>query len=176
MIIFVDIETSGLSFEADEIWEIFAVKVCKDFYPREELHILIKPDYGIDAYSNHIKGMHLANGLFADACNKGIDRDEAEQLLFDFFQSDKLDDKVILGGSSVHFDRRFLESQFPCLSEKLHYRMLDVRALNLIYPEIELTLPYPKDEHRAKPDCINACYTARWYNRLLRRCATQGNT
>lgn len=175
MIIFVDIETSGLDPKENEIWEIFAVKVCKDFYPREELHILIKPNFGFDFYSQFIQKMHGPNGLFADACNKGIDRDVAEQLLIDFFQSDKLDDKIILGGSSVHFDKRFLESKFPNLSEKLHYRMLDVRALNLVCPEVELTLPYPKDEHRAKPDCINACYTARWYNRLLRRCATQGN-
>lgn len=162
--LFVDIETSGLDPNTDEIWEVYFTKVTEDFLPHSEYHALGKPKKALDDYDAWIQKTHGGNTLYVAATTRGKNWGDVDQDLYDYISS--CGDKPILSGSSVHFDRDFLYANFSWLKDKCHYRLLDMTALRLISGHHPL-LPFSDTSHRAKPDCLNAVYTARYYQQCL---------
>lgn len=59
---------------------------------------------------------------------------------------------IVLAGNSIHMDRRFIEHEWPRLTARLHYRMLDVSAWKLVF-EAKYGKKFAKREaHRALDD------------------------
>lgn len=65
---------------------------------------------------------------------------------------------LILAGSSIHFDRRWIEHYMPKLAARLHYRMLDVRSVLMTLAAAGRDLETEKvvSMHRALPDMEHA--------------------
>ena len=71
--------------------------------------------------------------------------------------------RVILAGNSIHQDRKFIDNEWPRLSEKLHYRMLDVTAWKVVM-EGKYKKRFTKPEqHRALEDIRGSIEELQYY-------------
>lgn len=78
----------------------------------------------------------------------GVVEDELVELVSKHFGSDP----AVLGGNSIHNDRKFIQKWMPTLDLKLHYRMLDVSAFKILM-QGKYGVIYEKQEvHRAFDD------------------------
>lgn len=89
-----------------------------------------------------------------------------DQILFDMVAG--CERAPILAGSSVHFDRRWIDAYLPRLSKRLSYRHLDVRAVLMAHAaagvDHELGQAKGKVKHRAEADID---YSIEMYRRAL---------
>ncbi len=73
------------------------------------------------------------------------------------------DTKVLLGGNSIHQDRRFIANEWPRLDARLHYRMLDVSAWKVVF-EGKFGKKFAKPEaHRALDDIRGSIEELQYY-------------
>lgn len=73
------------------------------------------------------------------------------------------DEKVLLGGNSIHQDRRFIAREWPRLDARLHYRMLDVSAWKVVF-EGKYKKKFAKPEaHRALDDIRGSIEELQYY-------------
>ena len=73
------------------------------------------------------------------------------------------EDKVLLGGNSIHQDRRFIANEWKRLDARLHYRMLDVSAWKVVF-EGKFGKKFAKPEaHRALEDIRGSIDELRYY-------------
>ncbi len=87
-----------------------------------------------------------------------------ENELLEFIDEHFADDEnVILAGNSIHQDRKFIDNEWPCLSEKLHYRMLDVSAWKVVFAG-KYHKKFAKPEaHRALDDIRGSIEELQYY-------------
>ncbi len=70
---------------------------------------------------------------------------------------------VLLGGNSIHQDRRFIDQWFKKFSRRLHYRMLDVSAWKVVF-EAKYGKKFAKPEaHRALEDIRGSIQELKYY-------------
>lgn len=168
-ILWVDLEMTGLDAEHDLILEVAAIATDWDFNE-------------LATYEGVIKGedmtLHerlVANAVFWDANpsardgllaqnehGKALSQVEDELLKFidEHFDAKK---PVLLGGNSIHMDRRFIFKQWPRFDTKLHYRMLDVSAWKVVFAgkyKKKFTKP---EEHRALGDIRGSIQELQYY-------------
>lgn len=73
------------------------------------------------------------------------------------------DTRIILAGNSIHQDRKFIDNEWPRLSKKLHYRMLDVTAWKVVM-EGKYKKKFAKPEaHRALEDIRGSIEELQYY-------------
>ena len=74
-----------------------------------------------------------------------------------------VESRVILAGNSIHQDRKFIDNEWKRLSERLHYRMLDVSAWKLVF-EGKYRKKFAKPEqHRALEDIQGSIEELKYY-------------
>lgn len=72
-------------------------------------------------------------------------------------------ERIILAGNSIHQDRKFIDNEWHRLSEKLHYRMLDVTAWKVVM-EGKYKKKFAKPEqHRALEDIRGSIEELQYY-------------
>ena len=77
-------------------------------------------------------------------------------------------EKVILAGNSIHQDRKFIDNEWPRLSERLHYRMLDVSAWKVDF-EGKYRKKFAKPEaHRALDDIRGSIEELEYYQKKVK--------
>lgn len=70
---------------------------------------------------------------------------------------------VLLAGNSIHQDRKFIDNEWPRLSARLHYRMLDVSAWKVVF-EGRYKKKFAKPEaHRAMEDIRGSIQELEYY-------------
>lgn len=147
-----------------------------------------------------VREMHHKNGLWGDsiACGKSLATIDEELMRFlldhavvvppprvDAAGANVQDPPVKppLAGSTVSFDRGFLDAYLPLAARQLHYRNLDVTSLNEMARRRWPTAyeKRPKQvaavEHRAMPDIVDSLLVARYYGNQLghaNTCAAAG--
>lgn len=87
---------------------------------------------------------------------------ENELLAFidEHFSPDK---PVLLGGNSIHQDRRFIVNEWGRLDARLHYRMLDVTAWKVVF-DGKFGKKFAKPEaHRALEDIRGSIMELKYY-------------
>lgn len=85
---------------------------------------------------------------------------ELLEFIDEHFDSDK---PVLLAGNSIHQDRKFIDNEWPRLSAKLHYRMLDVSAWKVVF-EGKYKKKFAKPEaHRALDDIAGSIEELQYY-------------
>lgn len=70
---------------------------------------------------------------------------------------------VILAGNSIHMDRRFIETEWKRLNDRLHYRMLDVTSWKIVFEGKYKTKFAKREEHRALDDIRGSIEELRYY-------------
>ena len=77
-------------------------------------------------------------------------------------------ERVVLTGNSIHQDRKFIDREWPELSQLLHYRMLDVSAWKLVF-EGRYHKKFAKPEaHRALDDIRGSMEELTYYLRKVK--------
>jgi oligoribonuclease len=95
-----------------------------------------------------------------DGKNGRTVENELLEFIDEHFDADK---KVILAGNSIHQDRKFIDNEWARLSERLHYRMLDVSAWKLVF-EGKYRKKFAKPEqHRALEDIQGSIEELQYY-------------
>jgi oligoribonuclease len=168
-ILWVDLEMTGLDANNDLILEIAAIATDWDFKEVATYQGIIKnEDMSLDERL-------AANSVFWDAnpdsktgllAQNGDGKDllEVEGELLEFLDKHfKEGEPVLLGGNSIHMDRRFIVSQWPLLDARLHYRMLDVSAWKVVF-EGKYGKKFVKPEkHRALDDIRGSIAELQYY-------------
>jgi oligoribonuclease len=75
---------------------------------------------------------------------------------------------VLLAGNSIHQDRKFIDNEWKRLSERLHYRMLDVTAWKVVF-EGKYRKKFAKPEtHRALADIKGSIEELQYYLKKIK--------
>jgi oligoribonuclease len=197
MLIWTDIETTGLDPDKDHLLEI-AVIVTDDLLDEKaRFQRVILPDVdevilaeltnvnpdddlsvqhaaGVSGFHPIVVQMHAKNGLWKECVAAENDSTDLDMVLENWILSSGAEGAQ-LAGSSVHFDRSFIRKQLPRSIKKCHYRNLDVSSVTEIarrfYPLAYATMPRPpKDKaHRGMPDILASIEILRHYLRELRQ-------
>ena len=137
--VFIDLETTGLDPVAEEIIEFAIAVVDTNTWEidssRCQSGIIISPSFARrlreDDLSDFIKNMHNKSGLLplirgrlesGSSVPNTYENVEANILGYISGWGIKT---LPVWGSSVHFDRKFLEQKMPKLNEYFHYRIVD---------------------------------------------------
>ncbi|AYV20467.1 oligoribonuclease [Vibrio mediterranei] len=158
-LLFLDYETGGLNGRLENgqlgmnyypIFEVALIVTDSQLnVVGEPLRLVIhQDDEMISRTSEWALNTHTKSGLLDEVRASSLTLQDAEKTVIAHLKTlgiEKYDRKAktgaILAGSSVTFDRTYMMCQMPELTEYLHYRQLDVSALNLAVrmfkPEVE---------------------------------------
>lgn len=182
----IDIETTGLDPEKDQILEIGAILFDEHLEEIESIN-LVGPDIvGIRRakdlnLDNYVIKMHTASGLLQELSEiappdenlamSGAMMDTLVSVISEW--SERLGGRVPMLGSSVHFDRRFLEVHFPDLVTPFSHRNIDAssfieyaRVIDPLGCEKVLLNKRADATHRALDDIRSSAETIRLLSRV----------
>lgn len=168
-ILWLDLEMTGLSASQDLILEVAAIVTDWDFNEIATYRGIIKNETKI------LNKMLAANSSFWDVNIETRDglleqnkdgkplleiEDEILAFIDEHFKPSL---PVLLGGNSIHMDRRFIIEKWPRFDKRLHYRMLDVSAWKVVFDgKFKKSFNKP-DEHRALSDVRGSIMELKYY-------------
>lgn len=176
-LVWVDIETTGLDPDKDLILELGIVVTDSNLDVVNQQSWIFVPymDKSILDITPAVVEMHTKNGLWlewsANANASGRDHlDANDDVISDvrLFLEEAGALGLPMAGSTVHFDRKFLQAHFPEIHRLFHYRNIDVSTIkNLarIYrPKLYESAPLPREKtHRPLADLRDSIAELRHY-------------
>ena len=170
-LLWIDLEMTGLDPEKDRILEVAAIATSWDLKPIKTYEGIVKVDETI-IKSRMVgefweKNKESHDSLVSQNQN-GKSVKEIEKELLEFLDKN-FGEEIYLAGNSIHQDRKFIDREFPELSKRLHYRMLDVSAWK-IYFENALNKKFIKPEaHRALSDIEGSISELQYYLGMIKK-------
>ena len=170
-LLWIDLEMTGLDPEKDRILEVAAIATSWDLKPIKTYEGIVKVDEKI-IKSRMVgefweKNKESHDSLVSQNQN-GKSVKEIEKELLEFLDKN-FGEEIYLAGNSIHQDRKFIDREFPELSKRLHYRMLDVSAWK-IYFENALNKKFIKPEaHRALSDIEGSISELQYYLGMIKK-------
>lgn len=114
--------------------------------------------YLIDKF---VLDMHTKNGLLRDCVESTNTLREVEEGILLKVPDLPREERFVLAGSTVHFDRSFLQRYMPTLHARLSHRHYDASSVKLFCQSLDMP-PLPKAEaHRALADVDESIAHAR---------------
>jgi len=156
-LVWCDMEMTGTDRDHDHIMEVAVARAPIESPTQAEfvLHEVVWLSDEALAGMQHVpRGMHTRNGLIDECRSSGaLHLYEVEQRLLELFPAAPEEpDRYVLAGSSIHFDRGFIERWMPEFDRRLWRRHLDVSSVE-IWCMSEGMEPLPRpDLHRATED------------------------
>lgn len=158
----IDIETTGLDPKLDKILEISVV--VTDYFLNVVDHynavIHQSKNETLPRMDQRWRTTHkeLLTLVHSPETSKNLNIVAKElESLFSLYSSEG---KLVLAGSSVHFDREVLRYHMPSLCQFIHYRIVDVSCFLLIftawYPGLYKLLPKKSVTHRSQDDIYSS--------------------
>lgn len=152
---FVDLETTGLDSRECKILEVAAIVTDNKLNILEEYSTPIKTKKkDLSTMDDWCRTTHTQSRLLEDIKDAGVDLEEAERTLQRLKRKHFPVNKPSIAGSSVHFDKRFIDDHMKAFSKELSHRIIDVStfmgALDTYYG-FKLPLQ-PEPAHRALAD------------------------
>jgi len=168
----IDLETTGLDYRTDKILEIYVLITNRDLEPLvDPLEIVIhysEEELKTEELSPWIQKQH--GTLLELVRRSSISLTDAQKMLGDYLDKHRYGKKVILAGSSVYFDRNFLQNCMPAVMSRIHHRTVDVTTLLELarrwHPQLHQHAPRKTHNHRARDDVHNSLELLKFY-----RCA-----
>ncbi len=164
-----DMEMSGLDVNKEVIIEVACIVTDLNFKELETFETVIKqPQIYLDSMDAWNTEHHGKSGLTAKVPN-GMLPESAEfrlcALIDKYFPTWRTDKKArpILAGNSIMQDRLFIDKYFLKLSERLHYRMVDVSSWKVIMNNKFQRVYKKHNSHRALDDIRESIGELRYY-------------
>lgn len=170
-ILWVDLEMTGLDPEEDKILEVAAIATDWDFNEIAAIDAAVGVDSmlferrmqeGSDFWNKfpHVRDALRIQNDSDDAKTGRAVEDELLVFLDEHFEGNE---QVLLGGNSIHQDRKFIEKEWKRLNARLHYRMLDVSAWKVVF-DGKYNKRFAKPEaHRALDDIRGSIEELKYY-------------
>jgi oligoribonuclease len=145
-VLWLDLETTGLTPETTHILEIGAVVVDKNLYRVDVFQVYIYYD-PLPEMDEWCLKTHTASGLL-ERCkdpDSATPLAHAERRLIKFIDrwfpdnemkecikgnQDTIEGRVILAGTGIHFDRRYIRHHLKEVNKRLYHSMIDVSAVH----------------------------------------------
>ena len=186
MLLWVDLETTGLCAEEDKILELAAIVTDDKLVEVARMQAVTNSAQFVPytTLDQVVRDMHYQNGLWMDSLRSTLpvnNRAQAKdgvtlQTLFEKFIRDYAltqDDagkevKPQLAGSTISFDRAFMEYYLSDAAKLFHYRNLDVTSFNELARRVAPALHEGRPRqtgtaHRAMADIESSLTVARYY-------------
>lgn len=170
-ILWVDLETTGLDVHGCCIVEIGAIITNNKL---EEIAtfqtVIYRTPNELAVMDDYVRRMHTNSGLLKEIQNSAITEYGAETDFNTFISEHFEGSKAIIAGSSVYFDKKFLDEQMETTSKKLHYRIIDVSSFKetlRIFFDYEISLGPPVN-HRAMDDIRGSIREFGQYLKLIK--------
>lgn len=177
--VWIDLETTGLEPKGGLILEAAVVLTDAQLRPIDSLNIVVPHklstvNTSLDAFA---RKMHTDNGLIEDIVNlnkmgnasEGVAHTILDSEIIAFLQSLHVG-KVPMCGSSVAFDRNWVNEHLTLTAQAFHYRNIDVssmlEAIARINPHMVPNVPQVGTAHRAMGDIQTTIETLRVISKI----------
>ncbi len=171
-LVWIDLETTGLSVGNRAILEIASVVTDKDLNIIGEGPVLVihQPEEVLERIDAWCEQQHGFSGLLEASRASDISLREAEAQTLSFIRKHTHRGVAPLCGNSILLDRRFLMRYMPELNGHLSHRNIDVSAINELaarwFPGVVAVLD-KNVRHRAADDIRESIEELRLYRRLI---------
>lgn len=159
--IWVDLETTGLFPARDEILALGMIITDEHMTEIARFERIVHVPAGFRAMrdmSDYVREMHTKNGLLERVADSRLTLANVEDEAVDFLdthlgpRAELVRDRPPMAGSSVHFDRAFIDRHCPNLALRFHYRLLDVSSFKVLSMA---TIPGAKEWNDSRPDAAH---------------------
>ena len=168
----IDIETTGLNYKKDLIIEIGIILTDENLQILDETAVVIGHSYKrmCQIMESVVKDMHEKSGLLERSANSKISYRDAELYLNYWLKKNDINNAPMCG-SSVSFDRLFLQENMPSLDKFFHYRNLDVSTIKVLtqawYPQVYNKRPRGEKDHTTLSDLRDSIEELSFYRNKI---------
>jgi len=171
LLVWMDLEMTGLEPESDTILEIATIITDGDLNTIAEGPNLVihQADAVLDGMNVWCKEHHAASGLSERVRQSPLSMAEAEQQTLEFIAQYVVKGSSPLCGNSIHQDRRFLLPYMPTLEGFFHYRNIDVSTVKELGRRwyADLNPPKKEGEHLALADIRESIAELQFYRQQI---------
>lgn len=165
-LLWMDLEMTGLDAVEDRILEVAVIATDWDFKEIATYEAIVEVNPELmkarmvgDFWEEFSQVRDALQAQNEHGQNIQVVEDELLKFLDEHFT----DERVILAGNSIHQDRKFIDNEWKRLSERLHYRMLDVSAWKVVF-DGKYKKRFAKPEaHRAMDDIRGSIEELEYY-------------
>lgn len=177
-ILWIDLEMTGLEPEKDRILEVAAIATDWDFNEIATFESAVKVENEIlksrmvgdfwDTFSETRDALKIQNSR-AIKNSQEVEADLIKFIEENFAEELSKGEKILLGGNSIHQDRRFIREEWKKLEKMLHYRMLDVSAWKVVMSAKFKRVFTKPENHRALDDIRGSIEELKFYLKKVKK-------
>jgi oligoribonuclease len=174
VLVWMDLEMTGLDVERDVIVEIAALVTDTALEPLDDgIDVVVhQPEEVLATMGDVVRAMHERSGLLGEIRASTVGLTEAGGKILEYIKGHvPTPASVPLCGNSIGMDRRFLARHLPQIEGHLHYRSIDVSSLKELcrrwYPEPFKARPEKVEGHRALADIRASIAELRYYRETI---------
>ena len=173
LLVWIDLEMTGLNVDRDTILEIATIVTDNDLnIIAQGPDLVIYQDQKVlDGMHADVKKIHSASGLSIEVLQSTISLQQAEETILSFLETYCQPGTALLCGNSVWMDKAFLKVHMLKLYNFFHYRIIDVSSIKELarrwYPEQSGVVTVKSENHRALEDINESIEELKYYRALI---------